>query len=147
MGFEVEDMDVHFNKCDSDYDRHFYEDLGMCEFYDEIEKQISACEELKNILALGCGTGLEIERIKHPAAVTAIDISNGMLGELKRKKLYPKVTLSTIYNSYFNVQFEENHFDLVLSTYSFHPFTMQKKAQLYRKIYNCLKKKRLFYKW
>jgi len=35
MGFEVDNMDVHFNKCASDYDRHFYEDLGMCEFYDK----------------------------------------------------------------------------------------------------------------
>jgi ubiquinone/menaquinone biosynthesis C-methylase UbiE len=139
MGFEVENMDVHFNKCASDYDRHFYEDLGMCEFYDEIEKQISACGEPKNILVLGCGTGLEIERIKHSATVTAIDISSGMLEKLKRKELYPNVTLRTICNSYFNVQFEENHFDLALSTYSFHHFTIQQKEQLYRKIYNCLK--------
>jgi tRNA (cmo5U34)-methyltransferase len=43
MSVEVNNMDVHFNKCASDYDRHFYEDLGMCEFYDEIEKQISTC--------------------------------------------------------------------------------------------------------
>lgn len=144
MGFEVENMDAHFNKCASDYDRHFYEDLGMCEFYDEVEKQISACRESKNILVLGCGTGLEIERIKHPATVTAIDISPGMLQELKRKKLSPNVTLSAICNSYFNVKFEENHFDLVLSTYSFHHFTIQQKAQLYRKIYNCLKENAYF---
>jgi tRNA (cmo5U34)-methyltransferase len=58
MSVEVDNMDVHFNKCASDYDRHFYEDLGMCEFYDEIEKQISNCGEPKNILVLGCGTGL-----------------------------------------------------------------------------------------
>lgn len=144
MGFEVEDMDVHFNKCALDYDRHFYEDLGMCEFYDEIEKQIIECGEPKDILVLGCGTGLEIERIKHPATVTAIDISPGMLEELKRKELYPNVTLSTICNSYFDVQFEENHFDLVLSTYSFHHFTIQQKTQLYRKIYNCLKENAYF---
>jgi tRNA (cmo5U34)-methyltransferase len=139
MGFEVENMDVHFNKCASDYDRHFYEDLGMCEFYDEIEKQINMCGEPKNILVLGCGTGLEIERIKHFAIVTAIDISSGMLAELKKKELYPQVTLNTICNSYFDIPFIENHFDLVLSTYSFHHFTVQQKVQLYRKIYNCLK--------
>ncbi|MEG0774769.1 class I SAM-dependent methyltransferase [Clostridium sp.] len=139
MGFEVENMDVHFNKCASDYDRHFYEDLGMCEFYDEIEKQIITCEEPKNILVLGCGTGLEIERIKHSAKVTAIDISPGMLQELRRKELYPNVTLNTICNSYFDVEFEGNYFDLVLSTYSFHHFTIEQKRKLYRKIYICLK--------
>ena len=139
MGFEAENMDVHFNKCASDYDRHFYEESGMREFYDEIEKQINMCGKPKNILVLGCGTGLEIERIKHLAIVTAIDISSGMLAELKKKELEQGVTLNTICDSYFNVHLTENHFDLVLSTYSFHHFTVQQKMQLYRKIYNCLK--------
>lgn len=139
MDFRTDNMDIHFNKCASDYDRHFYEDLGMCEFYDEIEKQINICGKPKNILVLGCGTGLEIERIKHSAIVTAIDISSGMLGKLKEKEAYPKVTLNTICGSYFDVTFTENNFDMVLSTYSFHHFTVQQKIRLYRKIYNCLK--------
>jgi tRNA (cmo5U34)-methyltransferase len=139
MNFEINNMDIHFNQCASDYDRHFYEDLGMCEFYDEIEKQINTCGKPKNILVLGCGTGLEIERIKYSAIVTAIDISSGMLAELKKKELYPLVTLNTICNSYFDVTFTEKKFDLVLSTYSLHHFTLQQKEQLYTKIYNCLK--------
>lgn len=139
IGGDMYQMDIHFNKCALDYDRNFYEELGMCEFYDEIEKQINICENSKNILVLGCGTGLEIERIKHSAIVTAIDISSGMLAELKKKELYPQVTLNTICSSYFDVTFTENNFDLVLSTYSFHHFTIQQKARLYSKIYNCLK--------
>lgn len=139
MDFKIENMDIHFNKCASDYDRNFYEDLRMCEFYDEIEKQINICGKPTNILVLGCGTGLEIERIKHSAIVTAIDISSGMLEELKKKELHPQVTLNTICNSYFDVNFADNNFDLVLSTYSFHHFTVQQKTELYRKIYNCLK--------
>ena len=94
---EIDNMDIHFNKCASDYDRHFYEDLGMCEFYDEIEKQINICGKPKNILVLGCGTGLDIERIKYSAIVTAIDISSGMLTELKKKKFFPRVTLKLIF--------------------------------------------------
>ncbi|WP_160680373.1 class I SAM-dependent methyltransferase [Clostridium sp. C8-1-8] len=139
MGFEAEDMDVHFNKCASDYDRHFYEDLGMSEFYDEIEKQIISCGKPKNILVLGCGTGLEIERIKHNSTVTAIDISPGMLEQLKQKNLHPTVALNTICGSYFDVPFAENSFDLVLSTYSLHHFKLEQKAKLYKKIYNSLK--------
>jgi len=139
MGLKVENMDVHFNKCASDYDRNFYEDLGMCQFYDEIEKQINTSGKPKNILVLGCGTGLEIERIKHSAIVTAIDISSGMLVELKKKKLYPQVTLNTICNSYFDVTLTEKDFDMVLSTYSLHHFTVQQKEELYTKIYECLK--------
>ncbi|HEY5561395.1 MAG TPA: class I SAM-dependent methyltransferase [Clostridiaceae bacterium] len=139
MDFEIDNMDIHFNKCASDYDRHFYEDLGMCEFYDEIEKQLNTCGKPKNILVLGCGTGLEIERIKYSAIVTAVDISSGMLTQLKKKKLYPQVTLNTVCSSYFDMTFAEKDFDLVLSTYSFHHFTVQQKVQLYSKIYNCLK--------
>lgn len=139
MDCKIDNMDIHFNKCASDYDRHFYEDLGMCEFYDEIENQVNICGKPKNILVLGCGTGLEIERIKHSAIVTAIDISSGMLEELKKKELYPQVTLNTICSSYFDITFAENNFDLVLSTYSFHHFTIKQKVQLYSKIYNCLK--------
>ncbi|QAA32146.1 class I SAM-dependent methyltransferase [Clostridium manihotivorum] len=139
MGFEVENMDVHFNKCASNYDRHFYEDLGMSEFYDEIEKQIINCGEPKNILVLGCGTGLEVERIKHSSTVTAIDISDGMLEQLKEKTLDPAVTLNTICGSYFDIPFVENSFDLVLSTYSLHHFKLEQKSELYKKIYSALK--------
>jgi Methylase involved in ubiquinone/menaquinone biosynthesis len=138
MDFETTKMDIYFDKCASDYDRHFYEDLGMCEFYDEIEKQIDVCGKPKNILVLGCGTGLEIERIKHSAKVTAIDISAGMLAELKKKKLYSLIILNTVCGSYFDVPFAEKEFDLVLSTYSLHHFTVHQKAQLYHKIFNCL---------
>lgn len=144
MDFKIDNMDIHFNKCASDYDRNFYEDLGMREFYDEIEKQINICGKPTNILVLGCGTGLEIERIKHLAIVTAIDISSGMLEELKKKELHPQVKLNTICNSYFDVGFIDDNFDLVLSTYSFHHFTVQQKAELYRKIYNCLKSNACF---
>jgi ubiquinone/menaquinone biosynthesis C-methylase UbiE len=144
MSYNVDSMEVHFNKSASDYDRYFYEELGMCEFYDEVEKQIVRCKEPKNILVLGCGTGLEVERIKHSAIVTAIDISPGMLSELEKKELYPKVTLNTICNSFFDVSFTENYFDLVLSTYSLHHFTIQQKTQLYSKIYNCLKQNAYF---
>lgn len=144
MSLNVDSMEIYFNKSASDYDRYFYEDLGMSEFYDEVEKQVNACRKPKNILVLGCGTGLEIERIKHVAIVTAIDISSGMLEALKKKELYPQVTLNAICNSYFDVPFTENHFDLVLSTYSLHHFTMQQKTQLYSKIYNCLKQNACF---
>jgi tRNA (cmo5U34)-methyltransferase len=71
IDFKIDNMDIHFNECASDYDRHFYEDLGMREFYDEIEKQI--------------------------------DISSGMLAELKKKEFYPQVLLNTICNSCFDV--------------------------------------------
>lgn len=136
---KVENMDVHFNKCASDYDRNFYEDLGMGEFYDEIERQLNICGEPKNILVLGCGTGLEIERIKYSSNVTAIDISPGMLEQLQKKNLHPEVTLNTICGSYFDIPFSDNSFDLVLSTYSLHHFNIDQKTRLYKKIYDCLK--------
>lgn len=139
MSDKIDGMEAYFNKSAVDYDRYFYEELGMCEFYDEIEKLIADYQASKNILVLGCGTGLEIERIKHAATVTAIDLSPGMLSELKKKELPPQLLLHTVCGSFFDVPFCENHFDLALSTYSLHHFTVQQKRQLYSKIYNSLK--------
>jgi tRNA (cmo5U34)-methyltransferase len=57
----MKNMEEHFNEESNDYDRHFLEDLGMKEFYDEIQKQLKNCISKENILVLGCGTGLEVE--------------------------------------------------------------------------------------
>lgn len=136
---EIENMDIHFDKKAEDYDRHALHDLGMSEFYDEVEKQISMCSKKDNILVLGCGTGLEIERIKNDCTVTAIDISPNMLQKLKQKKLPQGIKLKTICGSYLDIPFDENSFNIVLSTYSLHHFKVEQKKVLYEKIYNCLK--------
>ncbi|HWT77043.1 MAG TPA: class I SAM-dependent methyltransferase [Mobilitalea sp.] len=113
---------------------------GCLFFYtsEKIEQQIINCSEPENILVLDCGTGLEVERIRHCATVTAIDISEEMLGELKKKQLQPQVRLIPILGSYFEYPFGKGTYDLVLSTYSLHHLTKEQKSLLYQKIFEGL---------
>lgn len=69
------------------HDINFITEMGMTEFYDEIEYQINQCNVSENILVIGCGTGLEIERIKFPCNVTAIDLSPEMIKQLMKNNM------------------------------------------------------------
>jgi tRNA (cmo5U34)-methyltransferase len=135
----MKSMEDFFNEEASKYDNNFINVLGMSEYYDEIEKQLDLCDQKNEILVLGCGTGLEIERIKSKSNVTAIDISMAMIDELKRKDFCKDINLTTIVGSYFDVDFGLKTYDVVLSSYSFHHFNKEQKLLLYTKIYNCLK--------
>ncbi len=128
----------HFNKEAKNHDNNFINDMGMSEFYNEIENQLNKCSVKNNILVLGCGTGLEIERIKFKADVTAVDISKNMLTELCKKGLYSEVTLNTICGSFLEIDFPSKSFDIILACYAMHHFVESQKASLYKKIYNWL---------
>ncbi|MBR0507538.1 MAG: class I SAM-dependent methyltransferase [Clostridia bacterium] len=93
-----------------------------------------------SVLDLGCGTGLELgyyfERVP-TAAVTGIDLAQGMLDALRRK--FPDRALTLITGSYFDVPFAECAFDAAVSVESLHHFTKEEKIPLYRKVRNALK--------
>ncbi|MDF2589940.1 MAG: methyltransferase family protein [Anaerocolumna sp.] len=135
----MKSMEEFFNEEATHYDNNFINVLGMSEYYDEIEKQLNQCVHKYDILVLGCGTGLEIERIKSKSNVTAIDISKSMVDELQKKDFSKEINLNTIVGSYFDVDFGIKTYDIVLSSYSFHHFNKEQKLFLYAKIYNCLK--------
>lgn len=134
----MESISEHFNKTAQNHDNNFINDMEMKPFYDEIESQLCKCTNKDNILVLGCGTGLEIERIKSKAKVVAVDISENMLEELRKKDLYKEIELSTICGSFLDMDFGESNYDIVLSCYAMHHFTADQKLSLYRKIFNCL---------
>ena len=140
----MKNIEEHFNEEANDYDRHFLEDLGMKEFYDEIQIQLEKCAAKDNILVLGCGTGLEVERIRFKANVTAIDISSEMLNKLSEKELYEEINLSIICKSYLDMDFDDETYDIVLSCYSLHHFSKEQKLHMYEKIYKTLKKGGVF---
>jgi SAM-dependent methyltransferase len=138
-GKSVKTMAEYFDEEAQRHDEHFVIQMGMSEFYDEIENQISACAVKNEILVLGCGTGLEIERIKYPARVTAVDIAPKMLEQLEKKRLYEGVTLRTVCASFLDMDFGRETFNLVLSCYALHHFNPDQKRALYRNIGACLK--------
>ena len=121
----------------------FNGDIDYVKWADFIEKVIE--KEYKRgkpelILDLGCGTGLELHEyyaLCPSANVTGIDLSRGMLAELKRKFEDKDITL--ILGSYFDVPLGEDVFDAAVSVESLHHFTKEEKLPLYVKLHASLK--------
>ena len=100
--------------------------------------------DVKKILDLGAGTGLELIHLfeVYPEAeVTVIDITENMLEELKKRSFADHVT--TICGDFFEVDFGDDY-DAVISTSALHHFKFEEKVKLYKKIYECLKNGGLF---
>lgn len=76
--YNLEEMSSFFNRRAEIYDSHMLDELSLTEFYDEIEQCMAECKGPDKVLDLGCGTGLELERLfklYKDACVTAIDLS------------------------------------------------------------------------
>ena len=92
------------------------------------------------LLDLGCGTGLELGyyfELVPSAEVTGIDLAPGMLKALKSK--FPDKRVTLIQGSYFDVPFEEDHYDAAVSVESLHHFAKEEKTRLYEKLRKALK--------
>ena len=101
-------------------------------------------KDAKKVLDLGAGTGLELIHLfeMYPDAdVTVIDITENMLKELKKRPFGNQV--NTICGDFFEMEFG-NDYDAVISTSALHHFKKDEKKKLYKKIYDCLKKKGQF---
>jgi len=132
----LEKMDEFFNARADIYDSHMLDDLRLDEFYEAV----AAClnKPVAHLLDLGCGTGLELERLLERYSgmqVTGVDLSHAMLERLRAK--FPCRSLKLICGSYFDMDFG-GPFDCVLSTYSLHHFSQEAKLELYRKIHAAL---------
>ena len=122
------------------YDEHMMTGIESAnEFYPFTAKQLPTAENC-HVLDLGCGTGLELQeyyKLNPSAKVTGIDLSGGMLAELKRKFVGKDITL--IHGSYFDVPLGENIFDAAVSVESLHHFTKEEKVALYSRLHTALK--------
>ena len=136
----LEKMSDFFEARLDGYDEHMMTNIECAsEFYPFTAKQLPTTENCR-ILDLGCGTGLELEfyfPFNPSANVTGIDLSAGMLDELKRKFADKYITL--ICESYFDVPLGENAFDAAVSVESLHHFTKEEKTKLYAKLHRALK--------
>ena len=123
------------------YDEHMVNNVEGCkEGYEKIAEIIP--QNTTALLDLGCGTGLELDRIfyRFPnISVTGIDLSSVMLAKLKEK--HSERTINLICGDYFSVPFGDNIFDAAVSFESLHHFTAEKKRKLYKRIFNALKEK------
>ena len=121
------------------YDEHMMTNIESAdEFYPFTASQLPTGRGA-HVLDLGCGTGLELGdyfALNPSARITGIDLSEGMLNQLKRKLEGKDITL--IHGSYFDSPLGDNVFDAAVSVESLHHFTKEEKVGLYRKVHKAL---------
>ena len=141
----IEKMRNFFEARLNGYDEHMKTNIeSATEFYPFTAKVLPQAENCR-ILDLGCGTGLELEEyflLCPSAKVTGIDLSHGMLSELRKK--FADKDISLVVGSYFDVPFGEEVFDAAVSVESLHHFTKEEKVPLYAKLYAALKENGYF---
>ena len=131
----LEEMGEFFARRLSDYEEHMQTWTRAYERFAELLPG-----ECREILDLGCGTGLELDEIwkKNPEiAVTGVDLCGEMLERLQEK--HGDKQLVTVCADYFCYDMGEERWDGVISFESLHHFLPEKKVDLYRKIYAALK--------
>jgi len=73
-----------------------------------------------SVLEVGVGTGKNIPYYGKDLNITAIDFSNGMLDKAREKaKAHPEKKVNLLQMDVANLEFPNNHFDFVVSTFVF----------------------------
>ena len=136
----LEEMSDFFTKRLGDYEEH----MAIWETSYQIFAGLLP-SECQRIVDLGCGTGLELDKIwqKNPnIEVTGVDLCQSMLDKLLEK--HSDKHLTTVCQDYFQYDFGIGRWDAVISFESLHHFLPERKKELYQKIYNGLKKDGVF---
>ena len=131
----LEEMSDFFANRLSDYEEHM--SIWEKSYQLFAEMLPSDCQK---ILDLGCGTGLELDRIwaENPEIdVTGVDLCESMLNKLLTK--HADKPLTAVCQDYFKYDFGCAKWDAVISFESLHHFLPERKKELYQRIYNGLK--------
>ena len=136
----LEEMSDFFTKRLGDYEEH----MAIWEnSYQTFAGLLPS--ECQRVVDLGCGTGLELDKIwqKNPnIEVTGVDLCQSMLDKLLEK--HSDKNLTTVCQDYFQYDFGEEKWDAVISFESLHHFLPERKKELYQKLYNSLKNGGIF---
>jgi len=139
MNRPLEPMGAFFNARAPSYDQvHTSHISGGLATKDLIAQYLP--EYTRDVLDLGCGTGLELPAIyaRFPEAhVVGIDLAGDMLALLRER--CAGLDVETLRMSYFDYDFPENQFDAVVSVMSLHHFTPAQKLDLYSRARSTLK--------
>ena len=132
------EMGAFFDDKASTYDDHqketiphfLYRHIIVADAIEETSREL-------RILDLGCGTGIELEMIlaRVPnARITCIDVSGGMLEELRHKYADSLEQLEVIQGSFLDTPFREAHYEYVVSVLAMHHLTYPQKLNLYTRV-------------
>lgn len=136
----IEKMDDFFAKRIDDYEDRMLNHVEGCrEGYEKIAELIP--DDCKNLLDLGCGTGLKLKHIfeRFPNLhVVGVDCTQAMLDKLREN--YPHKNIDLICGDYFKVDFGAEKYDCAISFQTLHHFSHESKISLYKKIRTALKK-------
>ena len=135
----LERMNDFFNNRLEEYERHQLQAIDSArDFYSFTANCLPVAPHC-TVLDLGCGTGLELQdyfNLNPTAKVTGIDIAQDMLRVMQKK--FGNNELVIIQGSYFDIPFEDNYYNAVVSVESLHHFTKEEKIPLYKKILRAL---------
>jgi tRNA (cmo5U34)-methyltransferase len=138
--FSAEKMGDFFTARVKHYDSGRFEYFK--EQYEKLGTFISKTDEPLRILDIGCGSGIEYAYIweKAPNAhITGVDLSDGMLNALAEKYAGRKEQWTSYKKSYFDFDYPENTFDIVVSNQTMHHFLPEQKLPLYCNLVKTLK--------
>jgi SAM-dependent methyltransferase len=133
----VDSYDDHMKKNVDDY-KNYYSKFGDYLYEFTERKQIK-------ILDLGAGTGIELENILKyfpETEITALDLSEKMLNNLKMK--FENYEISTIKDSYLNLDKFSEKFDCIISSMTMHHYFGNKKKKIFQSIHNLLNNEGLY---
>lgn len=135
----MERMEDFFAARVDEYEEHMLSTVEGCEQAYELVPSLLP-EACRNLLDLGCGTGLELKQIfkSFPNLhVTGIDLTQEMLNKLKYN--FPDKEIDLICGSYFDVDLKIEEYDCAISFQTMHHFDHKTKIGLYGKVYHALK--------
>ena len=141
----LEKMGEFFDARLEGYEEHQLTAIESAEVFYPFTASLLPAAPGARVLDLGCGTGLELNWFfeRNPtAAVTGIDLAEGMLGALRAK--FPERNLTLICGSYFDEPFGEACYDAAVSVESLHHFTAAQKLPLYEKLCRALREDGFF---
>lgn len=134
-----EPMAEFFAKRADGYDEHMLKNVVGCrEAYPLMASLVP--KETKELLDLGCGTGLELDEIFKllpNLRVTGVDMTAEMLALLRKK--HPEKDMNLICGDYFAVDFGRDAFDCAVSFETMHHFPRKEKTALYSRIREALR--------
>jgi RimJ/RimL family protein N-acetyltransferase/phospholipid N-methyltransferase len=140
IAFQPEEMGEFFTARVGFYDRGRF--AYFKEQYERFGTFIPETKDALRILDIGCGSGIEFAYIwaKAPNAhITGVDLSDGMLNALAEKYADRKEQWTAIKTSYFDYDYPQNTFDIVVSCQTMHHFLPEQKLPLYRDLHKTLK--------